>query len=136
LAGIQFTGKSGPYRGEPICRDGASIDEAACLKDKVQKLEYYARIRDDKATETHFSEIKLRAVIKIGELSRELEKSKGGANPKVTLPIGGKSKSESLADGGIAISTVVRYEQLAGPRDAQAQEAVQGSNGKLSGQVT
>jgi hypothetical protein len=47
------------------------IDEAAASKTK-QKLEYYARIRGDKATETRFSEIKLCAIIKIGELSRDL----------------------------------------------------------------
>ena len=51
----------------------AEIDEAAQLKDKAQKSEYYARIRDDRATEVRFAEIRLRAIIRIGELSQKLE---------------------------------------------------------------
>ena len=63
------------------------------IKDKAQKLEYYARIRDDKPTETRFAEIKLRAIIKIGELSRELERHSGG---KVKLDTDDQFKSEAL----------------------------------------
>ena len=43
------------------------------------------RIRDDRATETKFSEIKLRAVVKIGELSRELEKAESHGG-KINFP--------------------------------------------------
>ena len=32
----------------------------------------------------------------IGEISRELDTSKGGSNPEATLPSGGKSKTETL----------------------------------------
>jgi hypothetical protein len=72
----------------------------------------YARIRDDKPTETRFAEIKLRAVIKIGELSRELETIQGQH-----VPIDGqKSKAEQLREVGISHATAQRYEQLAGPR--------------------
>jgi hypothetical protein len=50
----------------------AEIDEAAAIRDKGAQLEAYARIRNDDASERKFAEIRLRAVRKIGELSREL----------------------------------------------------------------
>jgi len=59
-----------------------SIDEAAGLKDKAQQLEYYAKVRDDKKSETEFAEVKLRAAQRIGQLSRDLEKD----NPTNDFP--------------------------------------------------
>jgi len=59
------------------------------------------------------ADIKLRATIRIGELSRELEKSKGGSNPKSTLPSHGKSKRETLRAAGISTSEAHRAEKLA-----------------------
>lgn len=38
--------------------------------------------------------------MRIGQLSRELERSKGGSNPRVTLPVDGKSKEQALAEAG------------------------------------
>ena len=70
------------------------------------------------------SEICLRAIAQIGKLSRELEKSKGGANPKATLLSSEKSKEEQLKDAGLSTSTANRYEQLASP-SAQAAPAVE-----------
>jgi hypothetical protein len=54
-------------------------------------------------------------------LSRDLETSKGGANPQATLPNDGKSKSETLADAGISTSTANRFKELAGGKEKQAQ---------------
>lgn len=100
----------------------AAIDEAAGIKDKAQKLEYYAKIRDDKPTETRFAEIKLRAVIKIGELSRELETHEHRINRRDTDDA--PTKTQQLAEAGINKRTAQRYEQLAGPKEKQAQAAV------------
>ena len=66
--------------------------------------------------------IRLRACIRIGEISRDLETSKGGANPQATLPSDWKSKSETLAEAGIATSTAHDYEHLAGGKEKQAQD--------------
>jgi hypothetical protein len=102
----------------------AAIDEAAGIKDKAQKLEYYAKIRDDRPTETRFAEIKMRAIIKIGELSRDLEKADPGPEPKDTSHRREVSKTKALKEAGISKSAANRYEQLAGPREKQAQAAV------------
>jgi hypothetical protein len=73
-----------------------------------------------------FAEIRLRAIRKIGELSRELEKNiPGGADAGSTLPPMGKSKGDMLADAGISTSSAYRYEQLAGPREEQARASRQ-----------
>jgi hypothetical protein len=92
----------------------ASIDEAKDIADKAAALAAYAKQSDDKQLEVWLSEIKLRARIRIGELSMELDKSRGGSNPKATLPDGRKSKSEALRDAGIPTSTANDYEQLSG----------------------
>lgn len=89
------------------------IDEAAKIRDKAAALAAYARQRDDKDLEQWVCEIRVRACVRIGELSLLLDKSKGGANPDATLPAGGKSKYRVLADAGISTTTAARYEQLA-----------------------
>jgi hypothetical protein len=71
-----------------------------------------------------FAEIHLRAIRRIGELSRELEKAEpGGVGGGSKIPPMGSSKSETLAAAGISTSTAHRYEQLAGPIEEQAQQA-------------
>jgi hypothetical protein len=78
-------------------------------------LQAYALIRDDKESQRKFGEIRLRACVRIGEISKELDKSKGGSNPQSTLPIDGKSKEQQLKEAGISTSSANRYEELAGP---------------------
>jgi hypothetical protein len=64
------------------------------------------------------SEIRLRAVIRIGELSRELEKAEhGGAGGGSKFPPLGTSKEQALAEAGLSTSTANRYEQLVGRAD-------------------
>jgi len=72
-----------------------------------------------------FPEIHLRAIRRIGELSRELEKAERQRDEHGRLlPNDGKqAKSETLAAAGISTSTAHRYEQLAGPIEEQAQQA-------------
>jgi hypothetical protein len=49
--------------------------------------------------------------MRIGELSRELEK----ANNQYALPAAEKSKEQMLAEAGISTITANRYQQLVGP---------------------
>lgn len=91
----------------------ANIDEAKDIRDKAAALKAYAEQRGDLELERWVTEIKLRAIRRIGELSRELDASKGGANPAATLPDGGKSKSSVLKAAGLSTSTAYRAEQLA-----------------------
>jgi len=56
-------------------------------------------------------------------LSRELDRSSGGANPLSTLPDGRKSKSDTLLDAGISTSTAHEYEQLTSGADARGEAA-------------
>ena len=62
------------------------------------------------------------AWIRIGEISRELEKAQTIRTTnaaEVRLPDDRKSKSEALAQAGIAVSTAHDYEQLTGGREAK-----------------
>jgi len=64
-----------------------------------------------KELEVWVREIHLRACVRIGELSRELDKGhKIGQQTEVQLPASGKLKAEA----GISTSTAHRYEEIAG----------------------
>ena len=104
----------------------ARIDEASEIRDKAAALAAYARQRDDRELEVWVREIHLRACVRIGELSRDLDQAqtvRHADGARVRLPAGGKSKAEALADAGISTSTAQRYEELAGGREEQAQAA-------------
>jgi hypothetical protein len=94
-------------RGE--VQKAATIDEAASIRDQAEALRAYAKQRHDPELEMWMGEIKVRAAARIGELSRELDTSKGGSNPLATLPISGKSKAAALAEAGISTSAAQRY---------------------------
>jgi hypothetical protein len=95
----------------------AAVDEAAGIKDKAAQLEAYARVRDNSEAERQFAEIRLRASIRIGELSRDLETAQG-----LRANDGTKSKEQILDDAGLAKRTAYNYEQLTGGREKQAQK--------------
>lgn len=102
----------------------ARIDEASEIRDKAAALAAYSRQRDDRELEVWVREIHLRACVRIGELSRELERAEpGGAGGGSKFPAVGISKAQALADAGISTSTAHRYEELAGGREEQAQAA-------------
>jgi hypothetical protein len=90
----------------------ARIDEAREIRDQAEVLAYYARQRDDQQLDIWMSEIRLRAVIRIEEVSRGLEKSRGGSSPEATLPAGGESKEQQLSEAGLSTSTANRYEEV------------------------
>src|SRR4030095_13081315 len=94
----------------------AKIDEAKQIKDQAAALAHYAKQRDDYEVAAWMSEIRLRAMTRIGELSRELgkaEQSKGGRHPTSGKP----TKTEQLLDAGISTSAAQRYEELVAPSE-------------------
>jgi hypothetical protein len=102
------------------------VDEAADMRDKAAAMALYAKQRDDKQMEAWVKEIYLRACIRIGELSREMETASGHRSD-LTLssqPDEVPGKVAALAAAGISRSTANEYEQLAGGREQQAQAAV------------
>jgi hypothetical protein len=63
-----------------------------------------------KFAEGSAAEIKLRALRRLGELSKELEKAKpAGGKGNVVLPPGGGTKAETLAAAGISTQTKTTY---------------------------
>jgi len=71
------------------------------IKDKMAQLENYARIRDNPEAERQFAEIRLRACVRIGEISRELEKAKPNKGHGAGVPSDGKTKEQALTASGI-----------------------------------
>lgn len=94
------------------------IDEAANIRDQAAALAAYARQRDDKDLEGWVAEIKLRAVVRIGELSRQLDKAPPAKGHGAGIPASGKTKAKALEDAGVSTSAAQRYEELA---EAQAE---------------
>lgn len=99
---------------EAACREIAlanTIDEAKDWGDKAEALRAYARQAHNTDMEVQVAEIKLRALRRMGELSKALETAE--SRHRTTLPNGGKSKSEQLDDAGVSTSAAHRAEQLA-----------------------
>ena len=102
----------------------ARIDEAADLRDKAAALQAYARQRDDRDLDVWMSEIKLRASVRIGELVRELDKAQPGPAAEIgDSTVAQPSKLDAVAAAGLTPRTAQRYQELAGPREEQAQKA-------------
>ena len=55
--------------------EAKDLDDVKDISDKVEALKIYARQKNDVEMECWLSEIKLRADKRIGEISRELEKT-------------------------------------------------------------
>lgn len=106
------------------------VDEAADMRDKAAAMALYAKQRDDKQMEAWVKEIYLRACIRIGELSRELDTARGfgaggpGGGASSSRTEEAPTKAAALAKAGISTSTAHEYEQLAGGREEQAHAAV------------
>jgi len=77
--------------------------------------------RDHTDAEHRVREIHLHACVRIGELSRELDKAEPLNGHGAGLPTSGKTKADALADAKISTSAAYRYEELAGGREEQAQ---------------
>lgn len=91
-----------------------TVDEAKDIKDKAEALRSYAQQRGDIEMERWVAEIKIRAILRIGELSADLDKAQTqGKNGTVRLPASGKSKAAALRAAGISTSVANRAECLA-----------------------
>ena len=88
----------------------ATVDEAKNIMDKTAALSAYAKQINDKDMERWLSEMKLRAMRRVGELTSKIEKA---VNRHSTLLTGEKSKKEAIKNAGLTIPTVGRYEKLA-----------------------
>ena len=108
-----------------LLRECVTVDEAKDIRDKAEALALYARQRDDTEAAIWLSEIKLRAVKRIGEISRDLEQGHkvGRGEGSIQLPASGKLKEEALAGAGISTSAAQRYEELVGGPTEQGMAA-------------
>jgi N6-adenosine-specific RNA methylase IME4 len=88
------------------------VDDVKSIKDKAEAMRQYARQIKNPQLEADAWEIRKRAEARLGELSAALDASKGGKNPKATLPAAGKSKAQALKAAGISTSAANRYEQF------------------------
>jgi len=78
------------------------------------------RTNDNPEAERQFAEVKLRACIRIGELSRELEKAKPNKGHGVLNGENTITKEKQLTEAGISVPTAHRYEELTGGKEQQA----------------
>ena len=95
----------------------ARIDEASEIRNKAAALAAYARQRDDRDLEVWVREIHLRACVRIGVLSRDIEAAerRRGDDGRL-LPTGENqvTKAQALGEAGVSTATAARYEELAG----------------------
>jgi hypothetical protein len=97
------------------------FEDVVRIKDGFAKLQALARIRDDRRLEIDVAELYSDCVIRIGQLSRELEKAKGNQH-QVHRP-DGRTKQKALSDAGIGKSLAAEAEELAGGKTKQGQQA-------------
>ena len=88
------------------------VDEAKDIKDKADALRAYARMRHDVELEMWLTEIKLRAIRRIGELSRDLEKFPGRPRKNNIAGAGKNYKASVLKKAGISTSAAHRAEKI------------------------
>jgi hypothetical protein len=94
---------------------GKKNSEIQCY-DQANALAYYARQRDDQLLDIWMREMRLRAVIRIGEISRQLEKAKPGPKSGDTYAAQ-LTKERTLEQVGISLRTAERYEELSSLRE-------------------
>lgn len=102
---------------DEACRslaEARDVDEAKSIADKAVALQAYARQAHNPDLELMAAEIRLRAKLRIGELSKELDKAKhGGKGGGSEIPAPGKVvKSAALKAAGLSTSEAHRCEQL------------------------
>jgi hypothetical protein len=74
----------------------ARIDEAKEIRDQAEALAYYARQRDDRQLDIWMSEIRLRAVIRIGETAATWRRhTRSDKDRKFNFPPMGSRKSSN-----------------------------------------
>lgn len=106
-------------------QQAVTLDDVAKINDEASILEAYAKQIKDADMECWVAEIKLRAKIRIGEISEKIEKKQGERNDIVTLCDAAQSKSKSkiLQDAGLTRKEASRCENLAQKKD-ECEEAI------------
>jgi phage N-6-adenine-methyltransferase len=99
-------------RARQALQKAHSLDEVKEIADKTQAMRHYAKQAKDPEMEIWLAEIRLRALRRLGELSKKLKKAPSG-RAAVSLPDAGKSKAEVLAAVGLSTSQAHRCEQIA-----------------------
>ena len=92
--------------------DCTHIDDAKEIKDRASALRHYALQMYDPERADWLGRIASRAAVRIGEISRVLDKAEPDHRHGAGLPINGKTKAESLAEAGISTSAAQRFESL------------------------
>jgi len=104
--------------------EASRVDEVKEIHDQATALLAYARQRDDVEMAQWVAEIRLRAEMRIGELSRDLEKAPPGP-PAKKIPSGAPrylSKTDTLKAAGITLDQASRAERIAEPKARKAVE--------------
>ena len=105
------------------------VDEVKVIHDQAVALEHYARQARNVDAERKACEIRLRAERKVGQITRKMEKSKGGrpaketrgAAPSVSKTGGAAprvSKKAQLRAAGVTVDQAKQWERLAAVPDA------------------
>jgi len=92
-------------------QEASSIDEVKDTKDKVEALQAYARQQKNTEMEAWLADLKLRAIRRIGEISKGLETAE---RQRTDLrPTGGQqTKTQTLKEAGLSTSAANRAEQI------------------------
>ena len=129
----ELTNYDGAYRALALA---TKVDEVKDIRDKAAALQTYARQRNDTDMEAWTAKIRLRATKRIGELSRELEKSPGpGRGKRINTDVksfsgDGKSKLQILRQAGISPMTANRCEAVAGMPDREFEDYIEAQRAK------
>lgn len=123
---IELLQKAAKFLAE--CQD---LDEIKKIHDQAEALRlYHAKQRDGEAAENAAGKIKLRAARRIGEISRELEKSNPGS-PKKDLSKTSLPKSKTLAEAGLSRVVANNCEAIAAVPEKEFEEAL-GTTAKIT----
>jgi len=99
--------------------DCVRLDDAKDMHDKAAALRHYALQKNDPERADWLGRIACRAVLRIGELSRELDKVETIGGGRVGMPINGKPKVEVLRESGLSTSAAQRFEALSKKPDIE-----------------
>jgi hypothetical protein len=111
------------------------VDEVKSIRDQAVALEHYARQAKNVEAERKACEIRLRAERKVGQITKKIEKSKGGrpkkessgAAPSVSKTRGAAppvSKKALLKAAGVTVDQAKQWEKLAAVPDEVFDEAL------------
>ena len=94
------------------------IDEVKGIHDQAVALEHYARQAKNVDAERKACEIRLRAERRVGQITRKMEKSKGGRPAKETRGAAPRvSKKAQLKAAGVTVDQAKQWERLAAVPD-------------------